>query len=91
MNVSIRGEELLGEFVHVRGEVGVGERQEAALGPVSERRAVLEGQRVGGDVFGVEIHDALEGGFPRGESLFGEGVDKVEVQVIESCLPRPLD
>ena len=47
---------------------------------------MFQGERVGGDVFGVQVENPFDGGLPGLERLFGQAIDQVEVQVIKSCL-----
>ena len=46
---------------------------------------MFEGQCVGGDVFGVQVKDAFDGGLPGGKRLFGQAVDQVKVEIVEAC------
>ena len=47
---------------------------------------MFEGQRVGGDVFGVQVKDPFDGGLPGFERLFGQAVDQVKIEIIETGL-----
>src|SRR3569833_3647992 len=81
----------------VGGEVAVGHRVVVGRGQLTaayargQAGAVLDDERVRGDVVGPGGDGGVEAGLPVGVALAGRAVDQVEVDVVEAGLPRPGD
>ncbi len=91
MLVAGRREGVDGREVHFGLQAFVAGRERAAAEFLGQRRAVLVGQPVAGDVGRGQIEAAAERLFPRGQRLAADAEDQVEIVIVEARLPQDAD
>ena len=84
MAVARRGQNPLGQLIHIGGQVGIGFRDFALLRPEAHGRAFLQRQRVERHVFRRQGGQPRNRVFPLGEALMGQAIHQIEVDVAET-------
>ena len=87
MVVARGGQDNAGMGIHVGSEVGVRFGDLSLVGPDLHGSALLEGQRVEGNVFGRQSGEPSDRVLPLRNSLVRKAIHEIEVDVIEARFP----